>query len=387
MQSVMKRTSINADTLRNQTHSLKWNIFADDTLAAWVADMDFPCAEEIQEALAKRAQIPTFTYEMYQSSLIEAAHSWIGSRYQWNLKQSAIIPVPGMVATIYQLCRQWLKNGSTGIMMPSPIYPPLYSLPPKIGVHRYEILWKEHDNRYMLDYHMIEDAARKGCRILLLCNPHNPHGHVFSLEELKIIADLIKKYQLYCICDEIWSDLVYAPSKHLPLASLDTETADRTVTLIAPGKTFNIAGISLAFMLIPNTMMRKELSVILHGELPEINAFSLTAAYAAYTKAERWYRQCLKSLKDNKAFVTQWLKENMPWVSWIEPEGTYLLWMNFSKMPREGDPYRIVLREGKVALNNGRDFGTGGEGYLRLNFATSQEMLEQILGRMKKPFA
>jgi cystathionine beta-lyase len=239
---------------------------------------------------------------------------------------------------------------------------------------------------YGIDFEALEAAITPQTRIFLLCNPHNPVGRVYSRAELERLAEICLRHDLIICSDEIHADLVYLPHQHIPISSLDPDVAKRTITLMAPSKTFNLAGLQCSFAVVPNDELRQTFLQAARGLVPWVNLMGLVAAQAAYSSGGEWLDQLLPYLQANRDFLRRYVESELPGVSLAEPEGTYLAWLDCraSANPQAAaDPFNFFLEQACVALVDGKSFGPGGDGFVRLNFGCPRSALEAALMRMK----
>jgi cysteine-S-conjugate beta-lyase len=368
---------------RRNTESIKWNKFDEDVLPMWIADMDFRSPEAVIEALHERVDHGIFGYGIPPEGLREAIIHHLKSRQNWAVKEADISFISGVVTGFNHAIYSLTKPGDK-ILIQTPVYPPFLDAPEEAGrqcVHN-ELL-RRSDGRYEIDFDDFEEKAASGVKLFILCNPHNPVGRVFRSEELTKMAEICLKYDVFICSDEIHGDLVYSESQHIPIASLAPEVAEKTVTYFAPSKTFNVAGFSTSVYVAQNEEMKKLLSQSMCMLLGHPNILGLHAALAAYRDAGDWLDAVLKYLKGNRDFLSYFIAEELKGIKMWKPEGTYLGWLDCRALHLEVSPQKFFLDEAKVGFNDGRDFGRGGEGFVRLNFGCPRALLEEGLNRMK----
>ena len=361
----------------------KWTHYPADVMPAWVADMDFEIAQPIRAALERRISSSDCGYPVAptETGLPEILSARVRQRFDWNISPSQVDLFNDVVQAIY-FGLQALAAEGDGVVIQTPIYPPfidateitqrrLVLCPLKPGSHGYEI-----------DFDQMRSAIDPSTRILLLCNPHNPTGRCFSRSELEGLADIALTNDLSIISDEIHADLVYAPCSHIPIASLSPEVAERTVTLMSASKAFNIAGICMAFAVFGGDAVRKKFDQIPRHLRGGLSALSVAAVTAALTEAQPWLDEVLDYMQGNRDYLSQHVREKWPQVGYYAPEATYLGWFDFRAYELSPNPYAFFLKQAKVALGHGALFGDPGRGFIRLNFATSRTILEQITNRM-----
>jgi cystathionine beta-lyase len=270
------------------------------------------------------------------------------------------------------------------VLVQTPVYPPFLFTPQNAGLQRQDaLLSRKSDEQYEIDWQSFESGLTEQTRLFILCNPHNPVGRVFRKDELEHMAEICLRKGVIICSDEIHCDLLFTGQKHIPIASLDKEVALNSITLMAPTKTFNIAGLQCSFAIIQNQELRKKLEQSMKGLVMWNNLIGLTATLAAYKDGQEWLDQVLLYLEGNRDYLIDYVKAQLPELQMVKPEGTYLAWLDCRNTAIQGNPYEFFLKEARVALNDGATFGKGGEGFVRLNFACSQEVLTQALGRMK----
>jgi cystathionine beta-lyase len=379
---------------RRKTNSFKWTSYAEDVLPLWVADMDFTAPPAILAALQRIIDHGILGYEFATPRLKATVAARMERLYGWQVDPDWIIPTPGVV-TGFNLAAWVTCNPGDGILTQPPVYHPFFDVQKNIGLVQQNALLapttRDHILRYEFDFDGLKSAFNSNnarTRLFLLCNPHNPSGRVFTRDELLGIAGLCLGNDTVICSDEIHSELILDDVKHIPIATLSPEIAQRTITLIAPSKTFNVAGLFTAFAIIPDPDLRERYQKQSERLTFHINALGLVAAETAYSGAcDEWLADLLRYLKANRDFVTDYVRENFPGVRTTIPEATYLSYLDF-RAPLErglisGSPFEFFLEKGKVALNDGTVF-RGGEGFLRLNFGCPRATLIEGLERMKQ---
>jgi len=372
---------------RRGTGSSKWFKYPPDVLPLTVADMDFASPEPVVRALRERVEHGVFGYghQLEVTELSEVFADRLQKRYGWRVSPEALVLIPGVIPGFNVACRM-LASAGEGIAMQTPLYPPLLRVPGNIGLRFDEVpLARDASGRYSVDHGAFEAAIRPDTRIFLLCNPHNPVGRVFTRDELAGLAEICLRHGVAIVSDEIHCDLVYSGHRHLPIASLDPEIADRTITLMAPSKTFNLAGLKSSLAIIPNRTLRERFVATRLDLVQTANILGYTAALAAYRDGQPWLDDLLRYLEANRDFLARYVATQLPGVSMVAPEGTYLAWLDCraANLPHN-DPFAFFLERGKVAFNDGALFGTHGRGFVRLNFGSPRTQLEQGLARMRE---
>ncbi len=379
----------NFDTFpdRCPTESVKWHAYEPDVLPLWVADMDFLSPEPVIRTLRKRVEQGTFGYGQDLPELKEAIVDRMADQHDWIVQPDEIVFLPGVVVGFNLACHAMATPGS-GVLIQTPVYFPFLSAAKNSGMLRQDaILECLPDGSYAIDWEGFERAITPDTRIFILCSPHNPVGRVWSRKELEHLAEICLRHGITICSDEIHCDLIFRGARHLPTASLDSEISARTITLMAPSKTFNIPGLDCSFAIIQNPELRKCYQQAKAGLVGGVNILGQVAALAAYREGQDWLDQLLPYLECNRDVLLDYVRSEMPSIHLAKPEGTYLAWLDCRDTgitARTGcSPYDFFLKEARVALNDGAAFGPGGEGFVRLNFGCPRGLLLEALGRMK----
>lgn len=375
---------------RSNNFSAKWSEMdkkygSNDLLPMWVADMDFKAAPCIIDAMRERLEQGIYGYTTRVDSYNESIVNWAARRYDWNIKSDWLIFSPGVIPSI-SLIIQEMTEKNDKIMIQEPVYSPFNSVVKDNGRELViSPLKKLEDGNYVMDYEDIESKI-KDVKMFILCNPHNPVGRVWTKEELQKLGDICLKHNVKVISDEIHSDMIFKGHKHIPFASISEEFAENSITCMAPTKTFNIAGLQMSQVILPNKEDYKVLdSAFARLDIRRNNAFSLVATQAAYNNGEEWLDELLEYIEGNMDFAVKYIEENIPSLKVKKPEGTYLLWVDFSETGlNDEEVTKALVEKGKVALNSGVSFGIGGNGYQRINLACPRAMVEDGLARIKK---
>lgn len=366
---------------RTRSDSVKWRWYG-DALPLWVADMDFAAPEPVLRALHERIDHGILGYAMPTTELSEALVAWLARRFNWQVDPAALVFVPGVVAGFNIACRAACRPGD-GLLVHTPVYPPMLDAHENFGVHRDEtMLVRTADGRYEVDWEAMDAAITARARLFMLCNPQNPTGRAFSAAELARMAELCLRHDMLICSDEIHCDLVYAGERHIPIATLSPEIASRTITLMAPSKTFNIPGLGFSLAIIEDPGLRAAFNAAAKDIVPHINTLGYVAALAAYTEGEPWLDACLRYLEGNRDYLAAYVAAHLPGVRMAVPQATYLAWLDCREAGLGEKPAQFFLEHAKVALNEGITFGRGGEGFARLNFACPRATLTQALDRM-----
>jgi cystathionine beta-lyase len=360
-----------------------------DVLPLWVADMDFPVAEPILQALRTRIDHGIFGYPdthprpYVVSDLQQVLVDRMQRLYNWQVAPEELVFLPGVIVGLNLTCHAIAITGGE-VLVQTPVYKPFLDLAGQAGMQRQDaMLRRGPDGHYEVDWQAFEAGFTEQTRVFILCNPHNPVGRVFRIDELERMAETCLRKGVVICSDEIHCDLLFKGQKHIPIASLDMEIARNTVTLMSPTKTFNIAGLQCSFAIVQDKVLRLKLEQSKKGLVMWENLIGLTATLAAYRDGQEWLDQVLQYLEGNRDFVYEYVQANLPQLQIVKPEGTYLAWLDCRKTGIQGNPCEFFIKEAGVALNEGASFGKGGEGFVRLNFACTRDILTQALERMK----
>lgn len=368
---------------RRATESAKWNQYDSDVLPMWIADMDFLSPPAVIEALQQRVSHGIFGYAAPIPELIEVIIERLDHLYGWKVHPGDILFIPGVVTGFNLVCHATVKPGEAVLIQP-PVYPPFLWAGANAGANRRDaVLTLEADGGYKIDFQQFEAAIHEQTRLFLLCNPHNPVGRVFHRDELGQMAQICLKHRLTICSDEIHCELLFSGQKHIPIATLDQEVAAHTITLMAPSKTFNIAGLDFSIAIIQNPDLRRQVEKARAGLVPSVNLLGQIAALAAYRDGQEWLDELLVYLEANRDLLYEFVSEKLPGIKMQRPEGTFLAWLDCRNASIPGNPYEFFLRKGRVALSDGRLFGAGGDGFVRLNFGCSRSTLIEALNRMQ----
>ena len=373
---------------RRQSDSVKWatgRVFGDEAiLPLWVADMDFRAPQAVIEALRARVEHGVFGYTMPGAGLHQAVMDWLSRRHGWPVEKSWITFTPGVVPAINLALLAFTQPGDKVIIQP-PVYYPFFNVVNNNGRQLIENPLIEEDGFYRMDFDGLErQMCDPRARMLILCSPHNPVGRVWRVEELTRLAELCLKHHILLISDEIHHDLVFRPHRHIPVATLSQEAARNTVTLLAPSKTFNLAGLHTSVTVIADEQLRRRFTSAQDNiGVGHTTIFGALALETAYAQGEGWLEEVLAYLEGNLDFITGFLAARLPGVKMRKPEGTYLAWLDFRGLnlgPEELN--KRLLKDARVGLNDGGMFGAGGQGFQRVNVGCPRATLAQALERM-----
>jgi len=371
---------------RHQFDCAKWTQYPEEVIPLWVADMDFRSPEPVMEALHKRVEHGIFGYQNDSPELRAILIDRLRTRHSLQVTSDDIVFMPGLVFGMNTVGRAVGASGS-GVIMNTPVYPPFLGVPKNTDrlLQTAPLATSVTDGilRYEIDFDALEAAVTPETKLFLLCNPHNPVGRVYSRKELEGIADFCLRHDLILCADEIHCDLVYpGAASHISIASLSPEIADRTVTLLAPSKTFNLPGFGLGFAVIQNKALRDQVNQAMYKVGAGVNALAYTAAEAAYRDGQPWLDEVLAYLQGNRDALVDFVQENLPDVPVTKPEGTYLAWMDCRALHLEPDPYKFFLDNAHVAFSSGAGFE--GPGFIRVNYATTRDTLMEAMNRTIK---
>lgn len=376
---------------RKGTDSLKYDFAVErglpkDVLPLWVADMDFPVEDHIKEALIKASEHAIFGYSDTKDDYFEVLSSWYERRFFWKVKKEWLVKTPGVVFAI-AMAIQALTKENEAIIIQEPVYYPFSST---IRANNRKLVINNlvlKKDKYHIDFVDFEKKiVENNVKLFILCSPHNPVGRVWTREELQKLANICLKYKVYIFSDEIHSDLVYEKDTHTIFANLGKDVEDSCIVATAPSKTFNIAGLQVSNIWIANEKMRDAFKeAIDRAGYSQLNNMGLIATKAAYKYGEEWLEELKIYLKSNIDFVREFLKDKLPNIKLMEPEGTYLLWLDcrelgLSEKERQG----LIQNKAKLWLDTGTMFGKAGAGFERMNIACPRKTLEEAMNRLKE---
>lgn len=371
-------------TDRRSSECIKWHQYNEDVLPMWVADMDFRSPEPVIEALQQRVAHGIFGYAHDVPGLKESIINWLDQRYHWQVEAEHLVLVAGVVPG-FNMAAQAMQPPGRGVLIQTPVYPPFLETPANASMPMLvNELVCQADGSYAIDFDAFEAAAARQAGMFLLCNPHNPVGRVFTRRELERMAEICLRHQVAICSDEIHADLVFPGHQHVPIASLSPEIAHTTITLLAPSKTFNIAGLGFSYAVISNPKLRLAFEQARRGTAIWSNLLAMTAAHAAYAHGQPWLDAMMVYLQANRDYLTDYVNNQLPGVRMASPQGTYLGWLDCRQMPVEGNPQKFFLEKALVGLNDGETFGQGGKGFVRLNFGCQRCLLQEGLERMRQ---
>jgi len=372
---------------RKDSGSIKWDETPfGEVLPMWIADMDFKSAPAILDALQKRVDHGIFGYNETPNAFYDAIIRWWKKRYGFTLEKEWLIPVSGVIPALSAAIQSLSKTGDH-VIIQSPVYNHFYSSIENNGCVAIENNLLYDNGKYTIDF---EDLAQKAsdpkAKILIISNPHNPVGRVWKSEELQAVGDICLKHNVLIISDEIHADLVFEGHVHIPFASLGEKYSLNSVTLSSPTKSFNLAGLQVGYFFTQNEQFRKAIqsSFKLMG-IELLNLFGISALIAAYEESDQWLDALKEYLQDNYLFLTQFINSNLPQIKVTPLEATYLVWLDCTAFGKTANELsHKLLEEQKLWLNSGTMYGGAGEGFLRINIATSKILLEMGLKKLVK---
>jgi cystathionine beta-lyase len=373
---------------RDPTNSSKWTLRKrlhgdEDIIPLWVADMDFSSPPAVVKAIKERAVHPIYGYTGATDGYYDAFIAWMKKRNGWEIKREWMRFTPGVVTAIDVTIQAFTHPGDKVIIQP-PVYYPFSSTVLNNGRRVVENCLKIEDGRYVMDYEDLAEKVDARTKMIILCSPHNPIGRVWERAELKKLVEVCVEKDIIIVSDEIHSDLILGDIKHTCIASMSDEAAGRTVTLTAPSKTFNLAGLKTSNIVIPDKKLRDDFSAVLSKNGYGMNIFGMVAAEAAYSEGEKWLEDLLDYLRENLKTMKDFLTEKIPEMKIHPVEGTYLPWIDCSELCLE-DPALddLFLKKAKLWLDTGIMFGTGGSGFMRINIACPRSLLVKALNRLE----
>ncbi|WP_045047032.1 MalY/PatB family protein [Rouxiella chamberiensis] len=368
---------------RSHTDSVKWNKYRDkEVIPLWVADTDFIAPQRVVDALHRRVSEGVFGYGFTPPALVEHVVARMQARYDWEIKPEWIVWLPGLVCGLNLAVRTCTTQQQSSIL-PSPLYPPFMEAAQSEGRQYRAVSARAVNHRWVTDFNDVEAQLDGSEKLLMLCNPYNPGGTVYRRDELLAQLDFATRHDLTVCSDEIHCDLLLERQcRHIPFASLNEEAAQRSITLMSPSKTFNLAGLGASMAIIPNEALRRKFAHTARGIVPHVNVLAYVAAQAAYAEDESWLTAQLEYLRGNHELALRRINA-MPGLKMLPIEGTYLGWIDASAAGLDS-PYRFFLQAG-VGLSNGRDFGA--PDFVRINLGCRRALLEKALDRMEAALA
>jgi cysteine-S-conjugate beta-lyase len=354
-----------------------------DALPLWVADTDFRVPDFIMDALQQRMNHDILAYSYRTDGFYQAIIDWLDLRHSWKIEKEMITTSPGVVSAVSLLIMALSEPGDTVIVQP-PVYFPFFTSVKGLGRKMVENPLIIRDGRYTFDFENLKKGIDATTKLLILCSPHNPGGMVWTKAELEELSQICTEHGIFIISDEIHADLVFSGNKHLPIPLISEEIAMNSAVLMAASKTFNVAGLSSAFVIIPNKKIRLKYEQVLNTvHIHSGNIFGNIATEAALRDGNEWLDQLMVYLEENYKFVEAFISSRLPKIKIMKPEATFLVWLDFSAYGLSEKEMFKVLVDGGIALNHGSKFGTGGDGFFRLNFGCPRATLEEGLHKIE----
>lgn len=357
----------------------------EDIIPLWVADMDFKSPPPITRALMKRVEHGVFGYTVQSEVYFNSIINWLNRRYNWIIRKEDINYVPGVVKGFSIAIEEFTEIGDNIIIQP-PVYHPFRIMTKSLNRNVVNNPLILENGQYRIDFDGLRKiVSEKNCKMLIFCNPHNPGGRVWSVEELKVLSQICFENEILVVSDEIHSDMALPGFIHTPFATVSAEAENNSITLMAPSKTFNIAGIVSSYAVISNKEIRdKYQGFVKKRGLDEGNLFAYTATVSAYNECDDWLDEMLKYIQSNVDFVDSYLKANISEIKAILPEASFLIWLDCRSLNlSQHELVKLFVDKAGLALNDGSIFGPGGEGFMRLNVGTSKSILEKALNNLK----
>ena len=376
---------------RRNTDCLKYDFakrkgMPEDVLPLWVADMDFKTSSYIEDVLVERAKEAIFGYSEVQTPYFQAVANWMKIHHNWEVKRTWLVKTPGVVFALAMAVKAFTDPGDS-VIIQSPVYYPFSEVITDNGRNIVSSdLYLGADDRYHMDYADFEKKIiENNVKLFLLCNPHNPVGRVWTKEELEKVGDICLKHNVLVVSDEIHADFVFK-GQHQVFTAIKKEYEDITLTCTAPSKTFNLAGLSLSNIFIPNRELKRQFKAELKAAGTGLmGVMGLVACQTAYEKGEEWYYAMKSYVQANIEFTKQYVEENLPGVKMIDHEGTYLVWLDFRETGLGVDELEdLIIHKAKLWLDSGKIFGKNGEGFQRINVACPRSTVKEALDRMKE---
>jgi cystathionine beta-lyase len=374
---------------RNGTGSYKYEgrnaVFGrEDVIPLWVADMDFAVPAAVRRALTERAAHPVYGYTIHPGSLYESLMQWLRTRHGWEVQREWIVFCPGVVPSLHAAIMALCPEGG-GVVVQPPVYPPFLSAPATNGRKLLLNPLKFAAGRYRFDLDDLERCAAEGARLLILCSPHNPVGRVWQEQELRDLLAVCRRHDITVVSDEIHADLVYHGSQHVPLARL-AQNSDDIVSAVAPSKTFNIPGLGLSALIVPDAAKRAAIGRAFDTlHVSTTNPFSIVAFEAAYMEGAPWLDELLTYLARTRDFAREFIRQQLPKISLVDTEGTYLLWLDCRAMGLNDKQLKqFFVQDAGVGLSPGIQFGEQGSGFMRMNIGAPRAVISEALQRIAR---
>ena len=370
---------INTNSVKYDKYKENFNTDKDDIIPMWIADMDFKTCDEITKALQTKLITGNLGYDTV-NGYYEAVEDWMKKRHGLKITKEDIVYTPGVVTAINFLLKILVKENDK-VLVQSPVYHSFFRV---LNENNCDIVQSElelNNNRYEINFEEFERQISTGVKVFILCNPHNPVGRVWEKEELERLVEICESYKVFIISDEIHSDLIFKGYKHNSLTTVSPYYKDNIVTLTAPSKTFNLAGLYTSNVIITNEKIRKKYKNLFSTDP---NVLGAVALIAAYTKGEKWLEELLVYIENNYNYVNDYISKNIPKIKVIKQEGTFLTWLDCRELRlSDEDLDRFFIDKAKLALSSGAVFGNGGSGFMRMNIGCPLNTIKEALCRLK----
>ncbi|CEK29625.1 cystathionine beta-lyase PatB [[Clostridium] sordellii] len=370
---------INTNSVKYDKYKENFNTDKDDIIPMWIADMDFKTCDEITKALQTKLITGNLGYDTV-NGYYEAVEDWMKKRHGLKITKEDIVYTPGVVTAINFLLKILVKENDK-VLVQSPVYHSFFRV---LNENNCDIVQSElelNNNRYEINFEEFERQISTGVKVFILCNPHNPVGRVWEKEELERLVEICESYKVFIISDEIHSDLIFKGYKHNSLTTVSPYYKDNIVTLTAPSKTFNLAGLYTSNVIITNEKIRKKYKDLFSTDP---NVLGAVALIAAYTKGEKWLEELLVYIENNYNYVNDYISKNIPKIKVTKQEGTFLTWLDCRELGlSDEDLDRFFIDKAKLALSSGAVFGNGGSGFMRMNIGCPLNTIKEALCRLK----
>ena len=372
-------------TNRRQSDSRKWHKYTNQTvLPMWIADMDFVSPPAVMTALQQRVEHGVFGYGAPLPSLVESLIAYTERRYGWKIDPAWIVWLPGLVTGL-NIAAAAIGEPGDEVLCCTPVYPPFMSAPKNRQRQLVTAAMTSRDGRWAIDFAALEAAVTPRTRQFFLCSPHNPVGRVFDRAELEQLAAFCAKHKLVITSDEIHCDLILDDTPHVPMATVSADAAARTITLMAPSKTYNIPGLGCSYAVIPDAALRRQFESAAAGIMPDVNILGFVAAEACYRDGADWHRDLLTYLRGNRDYLADFVARELPGIAMARCAATYLAWLNVEALKLE-KPTAFFEAHG-IGFSDGAPFGAAPGSHVRLNFGCPRATLTEACARMKRALA
>lgn len=384
------RWNFDEEVSREGTDCIKYDrrgeIFGqNDIIPMWVADMDFKTPDFIIDALRRRLEHEIMGYSFRPAEYYNSISSWFNKKHNWKIENEWICFSPGIVPAL-NLCTLAFTSPGDQIIVQPPVYFPFFSAVKNHGRQLVYNQLKDKDGKWEMDFEALMNSVSSKTRMIIISNPHNPVGRAWNTDELLTLAEICLKNNIIILSDEIHCDLILPGFYHTPVARLSEKIADVTITCIAASKTFNLAGLSTSSLIISNSVLRKRFTSTVESlHLGNGNIFGTIASIAAYSEGSEWLDELLYYLNQNVDYVVNYFKSLIPEIIPVQPEATYMIWLDCRKFGMSGRELQdFFVRKAGIGLNEGSIFGPGGEGFMRMNIATTKEKVRTAMEKIEK---